>query len=75
MKALLIVGITTLGLMACQGGTIRKRNCKSCETTTSRQGQQVEKIERQVCGEDEISAYITSNTINSNGLSVVTTCK
>lgn len=65
----------TLGLMACEGGSFKKKDCKTCATVTSGQQGQTGRIERQVCGDDEVSAYIIANTASSTSTTVVTTCQ
>lgn len=72
-----IKGIALLALLtlaACEGGQLRKRNCKNCETViTNRDGSPGYTTNKRVCGDDEVAAFIIANT--SSSLSVVTTCK
>ncbi|WP_460913859.1 hypothetical protein [Spirosoma areae] len=75
MIRVVTVAIGLVVLVACEGGSFRKKNCKSCETLTNGKAGQVYRNEQQVCGEDELSAYIIANTINNSSLTVVTTCK
>ena len=70
--ALLLI---STGLMGCQGGSLKKKNCQSCETITYGPQAQPKSIVNQVCGEDQISAHIAANTISNSSLTVVTTCK
>ena len=76
MKNIKLLLVVAVGLLACEGGSLRKRNCKSCETLT--QGpQQAEpsRITNRICGDDQVSAHITANTFSNASLTVVTTCK
>jgi hypothetical protein len=76
MKRVALAAMALAGLMACEGGSFRKKNCQTCETLTyNGQGQQVNRNEMRVCGESEVADYIKANTINTSSLSVVTTCK
>ncbi|NDU95183.1 hypothetical protein [Spirosoma terrae] len=75
MKRLQVFLFLSVGLMACEGGVFKKKNCKTCETLTyNAQNTQPSRIENRVCG-DEVDAYITSNNITTSSLTVVTTCK
>jgi len=74
-KQIIFPLLIAIGLASCEGGSVRKKNCKFCETITSGQGQQTSQIERRVCGEKEVTDYITANTVSTSSLSVVTTCK
>jgi hypothetical protein len=75
MKRIAVSIIALVGLMACEGGTFRKKDCQTCETLTyNGQGQQVNRNEMRVCGDGEVADYIKANTINTSSLSVVTTC-
>jgi hypothetical protein len=76
MKQVALLMIALTGLMACEGGSFRKKDCQTCETLTyNGQGQQVNRNEMRVCGENEVADYIKANTISASSLSVVTTCK
>ena len=76
MKQVALLMIALTGLMACEGGSFRKKDCQTCETLTyNGQGQQVNRNEMRVCGESEVADYIKANTISASSLSVVTTCK
>ncbi|QJW89324.1 hypothetical protein HNV11_07970 [Spirosoma taeanense] len=70
-----LIMLVAFGLIACEGGSFKKRNCKSCETVTYGQQTQPRRIVNQVCGDNQVSAYITANTISNSSLTVVTTCK
>jgi hypothetical protein len=75
MRRIQLILLATIGLMACEGGVFKKKNCKTCETLTySAQNPQPSRIENSVCG-DEVDPYIISNTITNSSLTVVTTCK
>ena len=75
MKRIRLIGIIALGLVACEGGSLKKKNCKTCATVTSGLQGQTGRIERQVCGDDEVSAYILANTASNVSTTVVTTCQ
>jgi hypothetical protein len=76
MKQVALLMIALTGLMACEGGSFRKKDCQTCETLTyNGQGQQVNRNEMRVCGESEVADYVKANTISASSLSVVTTCK
>ncbi|MFD2933858.1 hypothetical protein [Spirosoma flavum] len=75
MTKSLIAIILLLTLAACEGGSFKKKNCKSCETLTYGKTGQVNKNDQQVCGDDELSAFVIANTISNSSLTVVTTCK
>ncbi|WP_338869959.1 hypothetical protein WBJ53_21510 [Spirosoma sp. SC4-14] len=75
MKPALLAFLIATGLVACEGGVFKKKNCKTCETLTyNPQTAQPSRIENKVCG-DDVEAYITSNNISTSSLTVVTTCK
>lgn len=72
----LVTAITIITLLsACEGGVFKKKGCKSCETVTQGKTVPASTNRQQVCGEDEVSAFITANTINTSSMTVVTTCK
>ena len=76
MKELKLVVVLAVGLMACEGGTLRKRNCKSCETLTyGPQQVQTSRITNRICGDDQVSAHIAANTFATSSVTAVTTCK
>lgn len=76
MKNVKLLLVLAVGLMACEGGSLKKRNCKSCETLTSGPQQaQPSRITNRICGDDQVSAHITANTFSNASLTVVTTCK
>lgn len=75
MKQAKLVMLIAVGLMACEGGSFKKKNCKSCETVTSGQSGQPSRIVNKVCGDDEVAAHIIANTFSTSSLTVVTTCK
>jgi hypothetical protein len=76
MKNVKLLLVVAVGLMACEGGSLRKRNCKSCESITyGPQQVQTSRITNRICGDDQVSAHITANTYSNASLTVVTTCK
>jgi hypothetical protein len=75
MKSALIALIALVGLASCEGGSFKKKNCKDCETLTYGQAGQVNKNQQQVCGDDEVAAFVVANSISNSSLTVVTTCK
>jgi hypothetical protein len=75
MKIARLIVVAAIGLVACEGGSFKKKNCKECETITSGQQGQTSRIVNKVCGEDEVSAHIIANTTSNASTTVVTTCK
>ena len=68
--------VLTVGLMACEGGVLKKKNCKSCESVTyGPQQTETSRIINRVCGDDQVAAHITANSISTSSLTVETTCK
>lgn len=75
-KEIKLVLLLAVGLMACEGGIFKKKNCKSCETITyGPQQTETSRITNRVCGDDQVSAHITANTFTTNSVTAVTTCK
>ncbi|MBC3785988.1 hypothetical protein [Spirosoma utsteinense] len=71
----IVAAVTVIAfLSACEGGVLKKKNCKSCETITYSRTAPVNTNKQQVCGNDEVSAFVTANTITTSSLTVVTTC-
>jgi len=75
MKQTLLALIAMVALVACEGGSFKKKNCKECETLTYGKTGLVNTNKQQVCGDDEVSAYTIANTTNNSSLTVTTTCK
>lgn len=75
MKSVGLIVVIALGLLACEGGSFKKKNCKTCATVTTGQQGQTGRIENQVCGDDEVAAYIIANTASNASTTVVTTCQ
>ena len=75
MNVVKLIVVAAIGLFSCEGGSFRKKDCKTCETTTSGQQGQTSRIENKVCGDDEVAAYIIANTASNTSTTVVTTCK
>lgn len=68
--------VLVVGLMACEGGVLKKKNCKSCESVTyGPQQTETSRITNRVCGDNQVADHITANTITTSSLTVVTTCK
>lgn len=68
--------VLVVALMACEGGVLRKKNCKSCESITyGPQQTETSRIINRVCGDNQVAAHITANTISTSSLTVVTTCR
>lgn len=74
MRIARLIVVVAMGLVACEGGSFKKKNCKTCETITSGQQGQTSRIENKVCGDDEVSAYIIANNAKNSSTTVVTTC-
>ncbi|GAB3886558.1 hypothetical protein [Spirosoma agri] len=75
MRRIQLVILATVGLLACDGGLFKKKNCKTCETLTyNPQSTEPSRIVNRVCG-DEVEPFIIANTFSTSSLSVVTTCK
>lgn len=74
MKQTLIALIAIITLVACEGGSFKKKNCKECETLTYGKTGLVNTNKQKVCGDDEVSAYTIANTTNNSSLTVTTTC-
>ncbi|MDB5240016.1 MAG: hypothetical protein JWP57_641 [Spirosoma sp.] len=75
-KEIKLALVLAVGLMACEGGVFKKKNCKTCETITyGPQQTETNRITHKVCGEDQVSAHITANTVSTSSLTVVTTCQ
>lgn len=71
----IVATITVIALLsACEGGVLKKKNCKECETATYSRTAPVNTNKQQVCGNDEVSAFVTANTITTSSFTVVTTC-
>ncbi|MFD2571496.1 hypothetical protein ACFSUS_12680 [Spirosoma soli] len=75
MKQIVMAAVALTALVACEGGSFKKKNCKSCETLTYGQAGLVNRNAQSVCGDDEVSAFTTANTFSNTSLTVVTTCK
>ena len=75
MKRIALAVITILLLAACEGGVLKKKNCQTCETLTYDKTGEINQNRQQVCGKDEVSAFVVANTISTSSLKVVTTCK
>jgi hypothetical protein len=75
MKQLLIAFTALFALASCEGGVFKKKNCKSCETITYGQAGQTNQNQQTVCGDDDVSAFVSANSYSTSSLTVVTTCK
>ncbi|WP_420148736.1 hypothetical protein [Spirosoma sp.] len=75
MKLAKLIVAVALGFLSCEGGSFKKKDCKTCETITYGLQGQTGRIENKVCGNDEVSAYIVANTTSNNSTTVVSTCK
>lgn len=70
------IAVTALAVFAsCEGGVLKKKNCQTCETLTYDKTGEINQNRQQVCGKDEVSAFVVANTISTSSLTVVTTCK
>ncbi|WP_461106956.1 hypothetical protein [Spirosoma koreense] len=67
--------LIALGLLACEGGSFKKKDCQTCVTETFGQQGQTNRIENKVCGKDEVGAFIIANTTRNASTTVVTTCQ
>ncbi|MBD2757311.1 hypothetical protein [Spirosoma validum] len=74
MKLAKLIVVIAIGFVSCEGGSFKKKDCKTCVTTTSGQQGQTSRIENKVCGDDEVSAYIIANNTSNSSTTVVTTC-
>ncbi|SFC26758.1 hypothetical protein [Spirosoma endophyticum] len=75
MKTAALIVLGAIGFWSCEGGSFKKKNCKSCETVTTGQNSQPTRITNDVCGDDEVAAHIVANTTSNSSVTVVTTCK
>lgn len=67
--------IAIVALASCEGGSLKKKNCKECETLTYGQAGLVNTNQQRVCGDDEVAAYTIANSTINSSLTVTTTCK
>jgi hypothetical protein len=75
MKQIAVAVTTLMLLAACEGGVLKKKNCQTCETLTYDKTGEISQNRQQVCGKDEVPAFIVANTISTSSLTVVITCK